>query len=177
MIVSICGIEGSFAEMAAQKAFSEDIKIVYCTSFEDALNSVKEKRSDCAAVPVKTSNAGDVTEVMKLLKSGDWNVKSTYKLHTHHCLLALKGEQIKTINTVYSHPKALQECSMFLRNMNVSVEEFFNTAAGAKYIAENKLKHTAAIASKRAAQLFGLEILAENIENDNDYTIFYIVDY
>ncbi|UFT99405.1 hypothetical protein KO561_19930 [Radiobacillus kanasensis] len=175
MIVSICGITGSYAETAALEMLGENISFLYCNSFYSALDSVKNKRSDYAVLPVKTSNSGYVSEVNDLLSSGNWAVKQKIDLNTHHCLMALKGQELNSIKTVYSQPKALQECEIYLRQLNVTFQEFFNTAASAKYIAENKLLNTAAIASKQSAQLYGLEILAENIENNSDVTTFYVL--
>ncbi|RKL66546.1 hypothetical protein CR203_14735 [Salipaludibacillus neizhouensis] len=175
MIVSICGIKGSYAEIAALEMLGEGISLLYCNSFQSALDSVKNKRSDYAIIPVKTSNSGYVSEVNELLSSGNWGVKQKFHLHTHHCLMAVKGQELNRIKSVYSHPKALQECELFLSKLNVSLRDFFNTAASAKHVAENNLLNTAVIASKQAAQLYRLEILAENIENNSDVTTFYTI--
>jgi chorismate mutase/prephenate dehydratase len=144
-------------------------------SFNGALESVRNKQSDYAVLPVKTSNSGYVTEVKELLSSDNYIIKKKYNLNTHHCLLALKGIDISSIDTVYSHPKALQECSLYLNKLSVSKRDFFNTAASAKYVAEHRLVNAAAIASKLSAKIYELEILAENIENNGDVTIFYLV--
>ncbi|CRK84794.1 prephenate dehydratase domain-containing protein [Neobacillus massiliamazoniensis] len=177
MIVSICGIKGCYAETAAVEVLGEGISLVYFNSFQSALDSVKNQRSEYAVLPVKTSNSGYVSEVNDLLSTDNWIVKQKIDLNTHHCLMALKGEKLISIKTVYSHPKALQECELYLRKLNVSLQEFFNTAASAKHVAENNLLKSAAIASKQAANLYGLEILAENIENNNDVTTFYVIGY
>ncbi|WP_218240807.1 prephenate dehydratase domain-containing protein, partial [Pseudomonas sp. 2822-17] len=94
--------------------------------FNSALDSVKNKRSDYAVIPVKTSNSGYVSEVIELLSSDNWSIKQKTDLKTHHCLMALKGQELNNIKTVYSHPKALQECEIFLSQLKVSLEEFFN---------------------------------------------------
>ncbi|RKL65161.1 hypothetical protein CR203_22115 [Salipaludibacillus neizhouensis] len=175
MIVSICGTEGSYAETAALEMLGEGISLLYCNSFQSALDSVENKRSDYVILPVKTSNSGYVSEVNELLSSGNWRVKQKFGLHTHHCLMAVKGQELTSIKLVYSHPKALQECELYLSKLNVSLRDFYNTAASAKYVAENHLLNTAVIASKQAARLYGLEILAENIENNSDVTTFYAI--
>ncbi|WP_138417311.1 prephenate dehydratase domain-containing protein [Aquibacillus sediminis] len=149
MIVSICGITGSYAETAALEMLDDSISFLYCNSFYNALDSVKNKRSDYAVLPVKTSNSGYVSEVNDLLSSGHWAVMKKIDLNTHHCLMALKGQELNSIKTVFSHPKALQECEIYLRQLNFTLQEFFNTAASAKHVADNKLLNTAAIASNR----------------------------
>ncbi|WP_186580289.1 prephenate dehydratase domain-containing protein [Aquibacillus kalidii] len=175
MIISICGLKGSYAETAAIKMVGENVSFLYCNSFTSALESVQKNQSDFAVLPVKTSNSGFVKEVKELLFSDNYIVKQKYNLNTHHCLLALKGTDIRSIDTVYSHPKALQECSLYLNKINVSERVIYNTAAGAKHVAEHRLVNVAAIASKLSAKVYGLEIIANNIENNDDVTTFYLV--
>jgi prephenate dehydratase len=97
-------------------------------------------------------------------------------MRIHHCLLALSRESLAEIRVVYSHPQAIAQCQEFLNELKVEIMPDYNTAGSARRIKEEGIQYHAAIASKRAAQIYGLETLAENIEtNPNNYTKFFII--
>jgi prephenate dehydratase len=101
------------------------------------------------------------------------NIFAEVILKVSHCLMALPGEKLADITTIYSHPQALAQCAEFLSKLNVEILSSYDTAGSAKMIKEKKLKNCAAIASKKAADIYGLEILAPEIEtNINNYTRF-----
>ena len=90
--------------------------------------------------------------------------------------MALNSENLSNIKRIYSHPQALAQCAEFFRKLNVDLIPTYDTAGSAKMIKEQELLHCAAIASKKAAQIYGLEILAEGIEtNPNNYTKFFVI--
>ncbi len=124
-------------------------------------------------VPLENSQAGSINETYDLLLAYPLNIFAEVILRVSHCLMALPGETLADITTIYSHPQALAQCDEFLSKLKVEVMPNYDTAGSAKMIKEKKLKHCAAIASKRAAHIYGLEILAPEIETSaNNYTKF-----
>ncbi len=165
-------------------AFSEDAVITFFNDAEtysyryltDVFNAVLNDEVDFGIVPVENSQAGSINETYDLLLSYPLNIFGEINLRINHNLVALPGVSLAGIKTVYSHPQALAQCQDFLSNLNVEVVPGYNTAGMAKKIKEDGIKGYAAIASRRAAQIYGLEILAADIENStNNYTKFFII--
>jgi prephenate dehydratase len=124
-------------------------------------------------VPLDNSQAGSINETYDLFLRHGLHLVGETVVRVDHCLLALPGSSIDELDEVMSHPQAIAQSEEFLSALEVTVRAEYNTAGAAKRIAEERLERTAAIASKRAAELYGLEVLAERIQTYPDnYTRF-----
>jgi chorismate mutase/prephenate dehydratase len=170
------GERGAFSEDAAAKLFSGDVDFLPCRRLRDVFELVSQDKVDFGVVPVENSQAGSINETYDLLLAYPPNIFAEVILKVSHCLMALPGEQLANITTIYSHPQALAQCEEFLSKLKVEIVPNYDTAGSAKMIKEKELRNCAAIASKRAANIYGLEILAPEIETSaNNYTKFVAV--
>ncbi|HAV10397.1 MAG TPA: prephenate dehydratase [Dehalococcoidia bacterium] len=174
--VAFQGEKGAYSEDAVI-AFFGDVAMVPYRYFSDVFDAVQRGKADAGVVPVENSQAGSVTDTYDLLLRYPLTIYGEVTLRVRHCLMALPCEKIETIKTVLSHPQGLAQSEEFLKKLtNIKIISETNTAASAKRIREENLKGYAAIASRRAALLYGLEILAEGIEtNSNNYTRFFVI--
>lgn len=175
--IAIQGIESSFHEEAAYKYFGENIETLKCLSFQDLCDSLKNNQSDFAVMAIENSIAGSLLQNYTLLQEYNFNIIGEVFLRIRMNLMALPGTKIEDIKIAQSHPIAIRQCSKFLAGLNnVLLEEKEDTAICARNIAKNNLFSVAAIASVSAAEVFGLEILAKNIEtNKKNFTRFIIL--
>jgi len=174
--VAFQGERGAFSEDAATKLFGEEIDFLPCIQLRDVFRAVSQDRVRFGVVPLENSQAGSINETYDLLLTYPLNIFAEVILKVSHYLMALSGQNLDHINTIYSHPQALAQCDEFLSSVKVDIVPSYDTAGSAKMIAEKQLKNCAAIASKRAAELYGLEILASAIETSaNNYTRFVAV--
>lgn len=178
MRVSFQGEPGAFSE-AAVLAYYPDQKIstVPCESFDAVFTSVDSGKSDFGFIPIENSLAGSIHQNYDLLLRYSLWVIGEYQLRVRHCLIAAPGVQLSDIRRVISHPQALAQCEGYLRGLpNAVVEPAYDTAGSVKIIHQQGDKTTAAIASRRAAELYDMNVLAENIEdNPENYTRFLII--
>lgn len=173
--VAFQGERGAFGEDAVINFF-KDAELLTCRHLEEVFAAVSKGEADFGVVAVENSLAGSINETYDLLLQYQVNIYGEVNLRISHCLMALPDEKLEDIKTVYSHPQALAQCEEFLKRLGAEVVPTYNTAASAKRIKEEKLKGCAAIASRRAAQIYGLEVLAEGIETSKDnYTRFFVI--
>jgi chorismate mutase/prephenate dehydratase len=171
--VAFQGERGAFSEDAATKLFGRDIDFLPCVRLKEVFELVSHDEVEFGVVPVENSQAGSINETYDLLLAYPLNIFAEAILKVSHCLMALPGEKLVDITTIYSHPQALAQCDEFLSKLKVEIMPSYDTAGSAKMIKEKKLSNCAAIASKRAADIYGLEILTPEIEtNVNNYTKF-----
>ncbi|GMJ10722.1 Arabidopsis thaliana arogenate dehydratase 6, arogenate dehydratase 6 [Hibiscus trionum] len=166
--VAYQGVPGAYSEAAASKAFP-NCEAIPCDQFEVAFQAVELWIADRAVLPVENSLGGSIHRNYDLLLRHRLHIVGEVQLPVHHCLLALPGVRKEYLSRVISHPQALSQCEHTLTKLglNVTREAFDDTAGAAEYIASNKLRDTAAIASARAAELYGLQILADGIQDDS----------
>lgn len=158
------------------KFFGEDIPLLPCARLRDVFQVVLEDRANFGVVPVENSQAGSINETYDLLLEYPLNIFAEIILRISHCLMALPGESLSSIKTIYSHPQALAQCEQFLRKLGLNIIPGYDTAGSAKMIKERTLKECAAVASERAADIYGLQILAPGIEDNRDnYTKFFAI--
>ena len=169
MRVAYCGTEGAFAHIAAGKLFEGSVRVPY-GDFTSAYRAVEAGECDAAVLPIENSYNGEVGQVTDLLFSGSLYVSEVMDLAVSHDLLVVPGTHIEDIKEVVSHPQALGQCAEYVRNNGWSTAEYSNTALAAKYVAEKQDKSIAAIASEEAAEVFGLEVLARNINASRSNT-------
>lgn len=172
MRVSYSGVTGAFAQIAVDKIFPDAIP-VSCKDFKEAYEKTEKGETDCCVLPLENSNAGEVGAVIDLIFSGSLFVNEVYSLSIHQCLVALPESEISDIKTVISHPQALAQCDEYLRKLGAEKMECVNTAVAAKTVLKNGDKTVAAIASRDTAELYGLKILKENVnESETNTTRF-----
>ncbi len=173
--VAIQGIAGSYHEMAAHNYFEgEEIEIIGCESFRDVIAAIKKDPSIIGLMAIENTIAGSLLQNHELIRQSGFKIIGEYKLRISHSLAALPGMSIHDIVEVDSHPIALMQCMDFLDTLpNIKIVEKDDTATSAQWIAEKQMKGHAAICSRQAAQIYGLEVLAEGIEtNKHNYTRF-----
>ena len=177
MSVAYLGPNGTFSEDAALKRFGTAITTVACDSIDEVFRNVESDAANYGVVPVENSSEGAVGRTMDLLLQTPLNICGEIQLPVHQFLMAQQTE-LSQINKIYSHPQSLAQCHHWLKTNlpHVSNSAFINTAsnADAARLAATD-KQAAAVASKRAAELFGLSICAENIEDDPRNTTRFLV--
>ncbi len=173
--VAFQGERGAFSEDAVITFFG-DAQLSPSRYLADVFEAVSKDRVDFGVVPVENSQAGSINDTYDLLLSYPLNIFGEINLRINHYLMALPGESLDGIKTVYSHPQALAQCEGFLRKLKAKIVPTYDTAGSAKRIKEGGLRGCAAVASQRAAKIYGLQILAQNIEtNVNNYTKFFVI--
>lgn len=165
--VAYQGVPGAYSEAAAGKAYP-GCEAIPCDQFEVAFQAVELWIADRAVLPVENSLGGSIHRNYDLLLRHRLHIVGEVQLPVHHCLLALPGVRRELLGRVISHPQALAQCEHTLTRMglNVAREAHDDTAGAAEHIAANSLRDTAAIASARAAELYGLAVLADGIQDD-----------
>jgi arogenate/prephenate dehydratase len=165
--VAYQGVPGAYSEAAAAKAYP-GCDAIPCDQFEVAFQAVELWIADRAVLPVENSLGGSIHRNYDLLLRHRLHIVGEVQLPVHHCLLALPGVRRELLTRVISHPQALAQCELTLNAMglNVAREAFDDTAGAAEHVAAAGLRDTAAIASARAADLYGLQILADGIQDD-----------
>ncbi len=176
--IAFQGEPGAYSEEAIQAHFSDRETVTApCVSFEAVFDSVEDGSSDLGFVPIENSLAGSIHQNYDLLLKNSLWVIGEHQLRIKHCLIAEPGVQINEIKRIISHPQALAQCDGYLHQMpDVLVEPSYDTAGSVKLIHEKKDLISAAIASRRAAEIYKMSILAENIEdNPENFTRFLIL--
>ena len=175
--VAYQGITGSYGHEAAIRYFGTDVPLIHNKQFVDALEAVASGRAKYAVLPVENSIAGMVNQTLDVLVNYRCYICGEVVLPISHSLLALPGASMDDIRTVCSHQQAIMQCSDFLyQHSSVTTSLMDNTAVSARHVAGQKDKSMAAIASRTCAKLYGLDILAENIQDKmENYTRFIVV--
>lgn len=176
--VAIQGVSGAFHEIAARQFFEgEELEIIPCITFKDLFKRIADDNTMLGIVAIENTIAGSLLQNHNLLRESGCSIVGEHKLRISHTLAALPGQSIADITEVHSHPIALMQCEDFLeQHHHLRAVESDDTALSAKEIAENKITGRAAICSAFAAQKYGLEILADEIEtNKRNFTRFLIV--
>jgi prephenate dehydratase len=171
--VAFQGERGAYGEMATLQYFP-DVKLVPLKSFQDVFDAAETGKVEYIVVPLENSIEGSINEIYDLLLQTKMNVVGEIYQRVRHCLIANRGA--KMIRYVHSHPQALAQCRAYLQNKGLMPVPTYDTAGAAKMIKENKMADSAAIASKRAAEFYDMEILDEGIEDrKNNYTRFLVL--
>ncbi|MDR0836181.1 MAG: prephenate dehydratase [Tannerella sp.] len=176
--VAIQGIAGSYHDIAAHRYFdNEEIEIVACNTFKDVVKSIHDDAAIIGLMAIENTIAGSLLLNHELIRQSGCYITGEYKLRISHTLAALPGTVIEDVTDINSHPIALMQCSDYLEALkNVKIVEKEDTALSAKWISENKLKGQAAICSKSASEIYGLDVLAEGIEtNKRNFTRFLVI--
>ncbi len=178
--IAIQGISGSFHEIAARRYFNnEAFKTVQCNSFNKLFDTLKAGEADHAVVAIENSVAGSIIPNYAHIKESGLKILGEVYLRIEQHLAGLPGQNIDDITEIHSHPMAIEQCNQYLnplRRKGVKIISSEDTALSAKRISKSKTKNIAAICSSLAAEIYHLEILAENIEtNKKNFTRFLIL--
>lgn len=175
--IAIQGIKGSNHYQVAKDYFGVDIELVECMSFDKMVDHLLQNTADKGVMAIENSIAGSIIPNYALIHHNNLHIIGEHYLSIHHHLMALKGQTMANIQEVHSHPMALLQCKEFFRAYpDTKLVEDSDTAETAKRIQEKQLMGIAAIAPKIAAELYGLEILASEIQTiKNNATRFIII--
>jgi prephenate dehydratase len=176
MRVAYQGEPGAYSEAAAL-AFDPDADPVPCRGFEDVFRAVAGGGAARGIVPMENTIGGSIHRNYDLLVEHELPIVGEVQLKVDHCLLALPGVALADVRVVHSHPQALAQCERWLQGLpGVELSAVYDTAGGAKLIREQGLRDHAAVASVRAAEVFGLDVLARGIQDfDTNITRFFVV--
>ena len=173
VVVAFQGERGAFSDEAVRRYFGKQAEPFPCRSFSEVFRAVAAGEVEYGLVPVENSQAGSINDVYDLLRQHDLFVIGEISHPVDHCLLCLPGQQLSDIKRVISHPQALAQSDLFLRELGVEVVATYDTAGSAKMIREENLMGVAAVAGRGAAELYQLETLADGIQTIKDnYTRF-----
>lgn len=173
------GEPGAYSDLASKILFPADMRRIGLTEFSDVFSAILTNGEKALAIlPIENSIHGSVHPVYDLLQKHHFFIQTEFKLRIEHCLLANYDTVIGSIKEVYSHPQAIGQCaSFFVNHPQIHPVPWYDTAGSAKFIAENKSNNTiAAIASREAAKVYGLDVLLSNIESfEHNFTRFIVV--
>jgi prephenate dehydratase len=175
--VSIQGYEGSFHQVAARQFFGKNVEVIPCATFRDVVKIASNKKeSNGGLMAIENSIAGSILPNYNLLQKSALTIIGEVYLPIKQQLLVNQGVQLEDIREVHSHHMAIQQCLEFLDKYNWKLVETEDTALSAKHVQQHRSKHIAAIASKLAADLFNLDVIAPNIHTlKNNYTRFLVL--
>jgi len=171
--IAFQGEPGAYSELAAFEHFGSEISTLPCESFDDVYEAILSGEATHGMLPFENSLAGSIHRNYDLILRHELHIVSEYHLRVSHCLLGLPGTKIENLQRAHSHPQALAQCEQNLTRLGIECVAEKDTAGSARLIKEWMEPHEAAIASTRAAEVYNLEILRENLEdNPHNYTRF-----
>jgi len=175
MRIAYQGEPGAFSE-AASRQVAADVEPVPCRAFEDVFAAVETGACALGVLPIENSIGGSIHRNYDLLMENHLPIVGEVEVPVVHHLLALPGAKLEAIKRVYSHPQALAQCERFLRTLSgIEIIATYDTAGSAKMVSDGQLTDTAAIASARAGEIFGLSPLASSIQDFSDNITRFIV--
>jgi chorismate mutase/prephenate dehydratase len=171
--VAFQGEIGAYSEVAVYKYFGAEVQPIPCKSFQEVFRKVDSGLVDYGVLPIENSIEGSVNQVYDLLLTHNLMICGEVVVKVEHCLIGNPNSNLNQVKRVYSHPQALAQCSDFLEKLKCEIIPTYDTAGSVKIVKERGLMDEAAIASERAAEIYGMKILARDISNYPDnYTRF-----
>ena len=176
VVVAYQGEPGAYSEAAAQR-HAADATLLPCPSFDEVFKAVETGTASLGVLPIENSIGGTIHRNYDLLlEHAALNIVGDLELRVVHSLIALPGTSLERITQIYSHPQALAQCDRYLRSLpGVEVVATYDTAGSAKLIKDRHLTEAGAIASERAATVFGLQVLASGIQDFPDNITRFLV--
>ena len=175
--VAFQGVHGAYSEIATELYFKGGASPIECPEFADVFRAVTSSRTLFGIIPIENALTGSIHENYDLLLRSKVWIAGEVKLKIGHSLLAHPKAKLKDLRSVYSHPQGLLQCAKFLKRFpKMKATPYFDTAGSAKFIADQNMKESAAIASEAAAKAYGLKVLKRGIaDNKINYTRFLIL--
>ncbi len=170
-----CGVPGAYAESAAKKYFGENANVYNVKSFDDVVSETVSGKAEFGVLPIENSSAGFVAGIYDIIRNSGVQIVGQVVLDIEHALLGLPDAHISDIRKVYSHPQGLMQCKDFIDEHGFAAESLSNTALAARRVKDKGDIREAAIASERAAELYGLKILARRINFQNDNSTKFVI--
>ena len=172
-VVACQGVEGAYSQLACDKLFRLP-NVLYFSTFEAVFSAIEKGLCRYGVIPLENSTAGSVNAVYDLMMNHNFRIVRSIRLKVEHNLLVKPGTKLSDIKEIYSHEQAISQCSEYLQKLpNVKVIPCENTAVAAKMVADSERGDVAALSSRSCMKLYGLECLAEAVQNkDNNYTRF-----
>jgi chorismate mutase/prephenate dehydratase len=176
MEVAFQGQDGAYSQEAALNFFGNSVLTRPCETLDEVFKLVQEGGLPYGIVPVENSQEGSISRSYDLLLDAEVMVCGETQIRISHCLIANPGASQASIKRIYSHPQALAQCQAYLRRLNCEIIPAYDTAGSVKMIKEKKIMDGAAVAGARAAQIYGMNIIAREIEdNPRNSTRFFIL--
>ncbi|NLT15487.1 MAG: bifunctional chorismate mutase/prephenate dehydratase [Clostridiales bacterium] len=172
-VVACQGIEGAYSQLACEKLFAVP-NIMYCTTFESVFSAIDSGLCKYGVLPLENSTAGSINKIYDLMMKYRFYIVRSTRLKIDHNLLVKKGASLKDIKEVYSHEQAITQCGAFLKSLTgVKLTSCENTAMAAQMVADSPRSDVAALSSRYCADLYGLDCLADSVQDKgNNYTRF-----
>lgn len=176
MKVAFQGERGAYSEAAVYAFFGAFAAVKPCRDFKDVFDNVEEQETEFGVVPVENSIEGTVNQTYDLFLKYNLKVSGEVIVKIAHCLITNPGTKMEEITAVYSHPQALAQCRNFLEKSAWELIPTYDTAGSVKMLKEKAMKNAAAVASERAATLYGMTILSKDIaDNPENFTRFFVL--
>lgn len=176
MRVAFQGERGAYSESAVYAFFGSSTDVKPCRDLREVFESVNKQETPFGVVPIENSLEGSINQTYDLFLSYDLKVCGEEIVKIDHCLIANPNTILEEVEAIYSHPQALAQCRTFLERLRRELIPTYDTAGSVKMLKEKGLKNAAAVASERAAELYGMKILARDIaDNPSNYTRFFIL--
>lgn len=171
------GEHGAFTEQAMEEVFGKNITSFNKQSFREVMETVAQGDAKYGVLPIENTSTGGISDIYDLLVDYDVTIVAEHVIKVEQDLLGLPGTKLEDIQMIYSHPQGLMQCAKFLENhSDILTKSYSSTAGAAKKVKDDQDKTQAAIASKRAADVFGLEVLQPSINYEsNNCTRFIII--
>jgi prephenate dehydratase len=177
MKIAFQGEPGAYSEQAVFNYFGQ-VETQPCESFDKVFDAVVSHACESALIPIENSLAGSIHQNYDLLLRHNLHIVGEHFLRVQHCLIAMPAVKKTDVKKVISHPQALGQCAAYLRKLGVQIEPVYDTAGSVKMLRESGDRSTAAIASRRAAEIYQMQVLEEGIEDDpENYTRFLAVQH
>ena len=176
MRVAFQGERGAYSESAVYTFFGATADVEPCRNLTEVFESVNKQEAQFGVVPIENSLEGSINQTYDLFLTHNLKVRGEIIIRISHCLIANPNTSSEVVKTVYSHPQALAQCRSFLERLGCELIPTYDTAGSAKMLTAKGLIDAAAVASERAAELYGMKILAREIEDTPaNYTRFFVI--
>lgn len=172
--IAFQGAKGAYSDLACRTVFPT-LETVPCDSFEDAFNAVAEGKADLAMIPIDNTIAGRVADVHHLMPEGELFIIGEHFQPIRHTLLGIKGANLKNLKHVHSHVHAIPQCRKIVKQLGLQAHIHADTAGAAAEIAERNDAAHGAIASELAAEIYGLDVLKSDVQDEHHNTTRFLV--
>jgi len=178
VVVAYQGEPGAYSEQAVRQHFGAEVAPLPCRDFSGIFDAIHDKRAEHGMLPVENSLAGTVIPAYDELVDHDLRVQAEVILKIEHCLMVVPGQTLANIRQARSHPQALAQCAQTLKRLGIEPVSHYDTAGAARDLSKKPKAGMAAIASALAAETYGLDILARNIEDLSfNFTRFFVLGH